>query len=127
MNKRETQKTCQTKPKLFQYTSINEKIDNFTTFIKTLEGYEKGEAQTFLNRLFQIFGYADCHDAGARFEKRIKTGKTTKFEDLLLPGKAIIVMKSRGKDLEEHIFQAREYWDKSYREEKTPLCCPVQF
>ncbi|MEZ4525375.1 MAG: hypothetical protein R2941_05580 [Desulfobacterales bacterium] len=46
--------------------SINERIENFTAFAKTLEGYEKGEAQTFLNRLFQIFGYADCHDAGTQ-------------------------------------------------------------
>ncbi|MGE0087786.1 MAG: DNA methyltransferase [Desulfococcaceae bacterium] len=107
--------------------SINERIDNFIAFAKTLEGYEKGEAQTFLNRLFQIFGYADCHDAGARFEKRIKTGKTTKFEDLLFPGKVIIEMKSMGKDLADHIFQAREYWDKSYREEKNPFVVLCNF
>ncbi len=107
--------------------SMNEKIENFTAFTKTLEGYEKGEAQTFLNRLFQVFGYADCHDAGARFEKRIKTGKTTKFEDLLFPGRVIIEMKSKGKDLEDHILQAREYWDRSYKEEKTPFVVLCNF
>ena len=108
-------------------TSIKERIDNFTAFAKTLEGYEKGEAQTFLNRLFQVFGYADCHEAGARFEKRIKTGKTTKFEDLLLPGKVIIEMKSGGKDLEDCVFQAREYWDRSYKEEKNPFVVLCNF
>ncbi len=108
-------------------TSINEKIDSFTAFTKTLEGYEKGEAQTFLNRLFQVFGHADCHEAGARFEKRIKTGKTTKFEDLLFPGRAIIEMKSRGKNLADHILQAREYWDRSYQEEKTPFVVLCNF
>ncbi|QTA82936.1 SAM-dependent methyltransferase [Desulfonema limicola] len=110
--------------------NINEKIQTFIDFTKTIEGYEKGEAQTFLNRLFQIFGYADCHDAGGKFEKRTKIGKKTKFEDLLLPGKAIIEMKSRGKELQSHILQAREYWNHSYNEEKTPyviLCNFDQF
>jgi len=54
---------------------IPEKISKFIEFTKNLEGYEKGEAQTFLNRLFQAFGHADCHEAGAVFEKRIKVGK----------------------------------------------------
>ncbi|MEZ4526292.1 MAG: DNA methyltransferase [Desulfobacterales bacterium] len=107
--------------------SINEKIENFITFSKTLEGYEKGEGQTFLNRLFQVFGHADCHDAGARFEKRLKPGKSTKFEDLLFPGRAVIEMKSRGKDLADHILQAREYWDRSYQEEKTPFVVLCNF
>ncbi len=108
-------------------TSVHEKIDTFIAFTKTIEGYEKGEAQTFLNRLFQIFGYADCHDAGGKFEKRIKSGKKTKFEDLLLPGKAIIEMKSRGKELQSHILQAREYWNNSYRDEKTPFVILCNF
>ena len=49
-----------------------EKIDKFLEFYKPLEGYEKGEGQTFLNRLFNLFGYEDCHDAGGKFEKRTK-------------------------------------------------------
>jgi len=54
---------------------ITERINKFIKFTKSLDGYEKGEAQTFLNRLFQAFGHADCHDAGAIFEKRTKVGK----------------------------------------------------
>jgi len=69
------------------------KIKTFTEFAKSLEGYEKGEAQTFLNRLFQAFGYLDFHDAGGEFEKRIKVGKVTKFEDLLIPNKVIVEIK----------------------------------
>lgn len=98
---------------------IHERINKFIEFTKSLDGYEKGEAQTFLNRLLQAFGHADCHDAGGKFEKRIKVGKKTKFEDLLIPEKVIIEMKSRGEDLKKHIFQAREYWNNSYDEDKT--------
>ena len=96
-----------------------EKIDKFLEFYKPLEGYEKGEGQTFLNRLFNLFGYEDCHDAGGKFEKRTKVDKQTKFEDLLVPNKVIIEMKSRGKELNSHILQAREYWNHSYGENKT--------
>jgi len=106
---------------------ITEKIKTFIKFTKSLEGYEKGEAQTFLNRLFQAFGHADCHEAGGKFEKRIKVGKKTKFEDLLLPEKVIVEMKSRGKDLQSHILQAREYWNSSYGDEKTPFVILCNF
>ena len=109
---------------------IAERINKFIDFTKGLEGYEKGEAQTFLNRLFHAFGHADCHEAGGKFEKRTKVGRQTKFEDLLLPGKVIIEMKSRGKELQSHILQAREYWNHSYGDAKTPyviLCNFDQF
>ncbi|MFK5969691.1 MAG: N-6 DNA methylase [Candidatus Marithrix sp.] len=106
---------------------INTKITQFIEFTKTLEGYEKGEAQTFLNHLFQVFGHVDCHEAGAVFEKRTKVGKRTKFEDLLLPGKVIIEMKSKGKELQSHILQAREYWNNSYDDDKTPFVILCNF
>ncbi len=106
---------------------IPKKINKFIEFTKNLEGYEKGEAQTFLNRLFQAFGHADCHEAGAVFEKRTKVGKRTKFEDLLWPGKVIIEMKSRGKELQNHILQAREYWNNSYGDAKTPFVVLCNF
>jgi len=107
--------------------NIPERIKDFIEFNKSLDGYEKGEAQTFLNRLFQAFGHADCHDAGGKFEKRIKVGKKTKFEDLLLPEKVIIEMKSRGEDLKKHIFQAREYWNNSYGDGKTQFVVLCNF
>jgi hypothetical protein len=107
--------------------NINERIENFLIFTKKLEGYEKGASQTFLNRLIQIFGYSDCHDAGGKFEKRIKIGRKTKFEDLLIPGKVIIEMKSKGIELQSHILQAREYWNNSYKDEKTPFVILCNF
>ncbi len=99
--------------------SFSTKIKVFLEFANNLEGYEKGEAQTFLNRLLHLFGYADCYDADGQFEKRIKVGKVTKFEDLFIPDKVIVEMKSRGEDLQRHVFQAREYWNNSYDSGKT--------
>ncbi len=109
------------------HNQIPKKINKFIEFTKSLEGYEKGEAQTFLNRLFQAFGHVDCHEAGAVFEKRTKVGKRTKFEDLLWPGKVIVEMKSRGKELQSHILQAREYWNNSYGDDKTPFVVLCNF
>ena len=109
------------------HNQIPKKINKFIEFTKSLEDYEKGEAQTFLNRLFQAFGHVDCHEAGAVFEKRTKVGKRTKFEDLLWPGKVIVEMKSRGKELQSHILQAREYWNNSYGNDKTPFVVLCNF
>lgn len=107
---------------------IKEDIAQFVKFSnKELEGYEKGESQTFLNRLLNVFGYKDCHDAGGKFEKRTKIGKQTKFEDLLIPGKVLVEMKSKGIDLKKYEFQAREYWNNSYGDEKAPYVLLCNF
>ena len=44
-------------------------LAHFIDYSKSLNGYEKGEAQLFLDRLFQAFGHKGCHEAGARFDK----------------------------------------------------------
>nr|WP_051284305.1 DNA methyltransferase [Desulforegula conservatrix] len=44
-----------------------------------------------------------------------------------MPEKAIIEMKSRGKDLHSHVLQAREYWNNSYGKEKTPYVVLCNF
>ncbi len=41
-----------------------------------LSGDEKGEAQVFLERLFQAFGHAGYAEAGAKLEMRIKARDT---------------------------------------------------
>lgn len=78
---------------------------------------EKSDSQTFLNRFFQAFGYADAIAAGAIFEKRVKKGSKqgkTGFADLVwtpkdLPG-VLIEMKKKGEDLSKHYAQALNYW-----------------
>ncbi|MEW6496620.1 MAG: type IIL restriction-modification enzyme MmeI [Cyanobacteriota bacterium] len=88
------------------------KIKEFVTYARSLKGYEKGEAQVFCDRLFQAFGHRGCVEVGAKLEYRLKSkGKHTKFPDLVWRPRLLLEMKSRGEKLEEHIQQAREYWD----------------
>jgi len=88
------------------------KIKEFVNYTRSLKGYEKGEAQVFCDRLFQAFGHRGYHEAGAKLEYRLKSkGKHTKFPDLVWRPRLLLEMKSRGENLEEHIQQAREYWD----------------
>lgn len=90
--------------------------EEFITFAKSLKGDEKGEAQTFLNHFFQIFGYEDVVTAGGTFESRIKfSDDTTKFADCLFaptghPGVLIEMKKRAEKNLEKHFDQVKNYW-----------------
>lgn len=78
---------------------------------------EKSDAQTYLNRFFQAFGYEDAAAAGAVMEARIKKGSKsgkTGFADLVwtpkdLPG-VLIEMKKKGENLSKHYAQALQYW-----------------
>lgn len=103
----------------------------FLDFVKTLQGDEKSEAQTFLDRLFRALGHDGAKEAGATFEYRVakKPGSSQlslfsgddlasapklkggmKFADLLWPGRVLIEMKSRGEKLEKHYDQLFYYW-----------------
>ena len=93
--------------------------ESLELFVLSCQGLkdEKSDSQTFLNRFFQAFGYADAIAAGAVMEKRIKKGsKAGKmgFADLVwvpgnLPG-VLIEMKKKGEDLSKHYAQALQYW-----------------
>ena len=71
--------------------------------------------------------YKDFIDAGGYFEDESKRAKSTKFIDALLPNRAMIEMKSKGENLDKHIFQLREYWNNSYGEKKTPFAILCNF
>ena len=94
----------------------NQKIAEFVSFVQnTLKGDEKGEAQTFCIRLFQLFGHPGFIEAGGQFEGRVKIEKSTKFLDgIWAPigraGVLIEMKKRKEKDLEKHFPQARNYW-----------------
>lgn len=74
------------------------------------EGYEKGEAQTFLNEFLACFD-PDLPDR-ARFEH---FQKDSGFEDCRIPGLVIIEMKSatEADKLEKHREQLLDYWGNS--------------
>ena len=91
---------------------------DFTGFIDYVEryikGYEKGEAQIFLDHFFQTLGYPEgLKGAGANCEFRVLDEKgTTKFADLVWKPIVLIEMKKRGADLTNHYQQAFDYWTK---------------
>lgn len=91
-----------------------QKIDEFIDFASKLQGYEKGEAQIFLDRLFVAYGNKGAIEAGAGYEKQIIVDTKTKFCDLLWPNIVLFEMKKRGSKLAEHFQQAKTYWDNTY-------------
>jgi hypothetical protein len=100
------------------------KLDEFVEYASRLEGYEKGEAHLFLERLFLAFGHKGIVESEATLESKIKIDTRTKFCDLLWPGVVLIEMKSRGEKLQDHIPQVKAYWDNTYggRPEYVVLC-----
>ncbi|KAA0072241.1 DNA methyltransferase [Rhodanobacter sp. T12-5] len=78
---------------------------------KHVNGDEKGEAQIFLDHLFQAFGQVGVKEAGAVLEDRIKKAtKGTSFADLVWKPTVLIEMKKRGENLSKHYRQAFDYW-----------------
>jgi len=90
-----------------------EKIAQFTAWAaEHISGDEKGEAQIFLDRLFQAFGQRGLREAGATLEMRVKKADAggTAFADLVWKPIVLIEMKRRGSDLRRHYRQAFDYW-----------------
>ncbi|WP_129590649.1 DNA methyltransferase [Sanguibacter massiliensis] len=84
-----------------------------------LIGDEKGEAQSFLDRLFRAFGHAGVQEAGAQFESRIRKGPGSRgvsFADLMWKPRVIVEMKRSGTPLARHYQQAFDYWTRSVPE-----------
>jgi hypothetical protein len=79
-----------------------------------ITGDEKGQAQIFLDRLFQAFGQPGCLDVGGVTEFRVRKadedGGGTAFADLVWKPVVLIEMKKRGEKLEKHRPQAERYW-----------------
>lgn len=77
-------------------------------------GDEKGQAQIFLDRLFQGFGHKGVLEVGGEPEFRIRKSKEdgggTSFADLVWKPWVLIEMKRRGEDLSRHYRQAFDYW-----------------
>jgi len=94
-------------------TERAKRLADFVSWVgANIRGDEKGEAQVYLDRLFQAFGHAGVKEAGATLEDRIKKtdGKGTAFADLVWKPVVLIEMKKRGEDLTRHYRQAFDYW-----------------
>jgi hypothetical protein len=81
---------------------------------KHITGDEKGQAQIFLDRLFQSLGQPGCLDVGGTTEFRIRKsdedGGGTAFADYVWKPIVLIEMKKRGVNLQKHYRQAFDYW-----------------
>lgn len=92
------------------FISRNEIKENAIKFAQAWHDarYERGEAQTFWNEFFAVFGIKRRNVA--IFEERVKNliGHT-KFIDLFWPGKMLAEHKSRGADLGKAASQAYRY------------------
>jgi len=92
-----------------------ERLDSFAAWVdQHITGDKKGEAQIFLDRLFQAFGQPGCLDVGGTPEFRIRKagedGGGIAFADYVWQPIVLIEMKKRGTDLSRHFRQAFDYW-----------------
>lgn len=73
------------------------------------EGYEDGEAKSFLDHFFNVFGVS--RRRFIKFEKKVTTidGKEG-YIDSIWKGVILVEMKSRGKSLDKAYDQARGYF-----------------
>lgn len=96
-----------------QHSLLTARLEAFAQWARTnISGDEKGEAQIFLDRLFQAFGHAGAREAGATLENRVKKGAGggTGFVDLVWKPLVLFEMKRRGEDPRRHYRQAFDYW-----------------
>ena len=72
--------------------------------------YEKGQAQTFYNEFFEVFGVR--RRSVARFEEHVKKlDNSSGYIDLFWPGVLLVEQKSAGRNLADAYDQAGEYFD----------------
>ena len=99
-------------------------IKEFVEYAHTLDGDEKGDAQVFLDRLFQAFGHQGYKEAGAKLERRVRRkNKATAFADLAWEPRLITEMKKRGENLIRHYDQMRDYWHDIYPKPNYAILC----
>lgn len=92
-----------------------QKLSDFVSWCdRNVSGDEKGQAQIFLDRLFQALGQPGCLDVGGATEFRIRKsgedGGGTAFADYVWKPVVLIEMKKRGENLHKHYRQAFDYW-----------------
>ena len=85
-------------------TDHKQPLADFVNWVTAnVTGDEKGEAQIFLDRLFQALGHKGCLDGGGTPEFRIRKPKDSAgrvaFADYVWKPHVLIEMKKRGADL----------------------------
>ena len=96
--------------------STPQALQTFANWVATIRGEEASEAQTYVNRLLQAWGWADSVEAGTTFERKIPKGSLAGGmgkADALIEGTratVLIEMKGRGIALAPHFPQLQRYW-----------------
>lgn len=95
-------------------TELSGRLSDFVAWAGAhIRGDERGEAQIFLDHLFEALGHVGgCTVAGGRLEERVYRGKGAQvgFADYVWKPVVLIEMKRRGADLSRHYRQAFDYW-----------------
>lgn len=104
--------------KLLVPSDIRARVSAFVAEWRDADGYERGEAQGFVRDLLSAFGVSGR--TAAFYEKKAQRSSTGRrgFIDALMPGRAIIEMKSAGESLEKAEAQALDYMDGLSEDEK---------
>ena len=91
-----------------------DQLVEFAAWVRThITGDEKGEAQIFLDHLFQAFDWtAGLKGAGATLEMRVPKADRggTAFADLVWKPGVLVETKKRGTHLRQHYRQAFDHW-----------------
>ncbi|MGP5099529.1 DNA methyltransferase [Brachybacterium alimentarium] len=90
-------------------SDIRSRAGTFVAQWREAEGYERGEAQSFVRDLLRVFGIT--RSTAAVYEKRAQRASTGQrgYIDALISGTALIEMKSAGEDLVKAEVQALDY------------------
>lgn len=92
-------------------SDIRSRAGTFVADWRDAEGYERGQAQSFVKDLLAVFGIT--RSAAAVYEKRARRASTGQrgYIDALISGTALIEMKSAGEDLVVAEAQALDYME----------------
>lgn len=93
------------------------------------KSYERGEAQSFIIHLCQVFGLDSMHAVSLEHRVKKDSGTGMEFMDGFFPGLLLVEMKSSGKDLQKAYEQAERYVQKLKNPEEKPryiIVCDFQ-
>lgn len=98
-------------PKPPSLNEIRVRATKFAAEWRDSEGYERGEAQSFVRDLLAVYGITETRAALYEFRAQRSSSGNRGYIDALVPGVAAIEMKSAGLDLAQAEKQAVDYLD----------------
>lgn len=106
---------------------IRSRAGAFVAQWRDAEGYERGEAQSFVRDLLRVFGIT--RSGAALYEKRAQRASTggQGYIDALISGTALIEMKSTGADLAKAEAQALDYMESLTEHERPDFVITSDF